>query len=166
MGFYSKGLADSTYCLTAYQGNDKHIIFSDNMTITILGDKLFKGHTEIETIEIPDTVTQIAGWVFDGCINLKEIKLPEGLIDMWQYALTRTSIETIDIPGSLQRVIPFTFNECHELKTVVFNEGTTKVDAWAFKNCENLVEVYVPESLIEINDKAFEGCPNVKIIKK
>jgi ferredoxin len=48
----------------------------------------------------------------------------------------------------------------------VFNEGTTKVDAWAFKNCENLVEVYVPSSLTEINEKAFEGCPNVKIVKK
>lgn len=165
MGYYSKELADGTYCLTGYQGQDKHVTFPDNITVTILGDKLFKNHDEIESIDIPDTVTQIGGWVFDGCTNLKQISLPDGLIDMWQYALTRMSIESIDIPGSLHRIIPFTFNECHQLKTVVINEGTSKIDAWAFKNCENLEEVHLPSST-EIHENAFEGCPKVKIIKK
>lgn len=165
MGFMYKGLADESFCLTGYEGNKKEVIFPENITITILGDKLFKNHKEIEHIEIPDSVTQIGGWVFDGCDNLKAIKLPPNLTDMWQYAMTRSAIEEIDIPGSLRNIIPFTFNECKNLKKVIINEGTTTISAWAFKNCVNLEEVYVPASTV-IHDNAFEACEKVKIIRK
>lgn len=161
MGFYNKMVPDGTYCLTGYNGNDTHIDFPSNIAVSILGDFLFKGHTEIETVSIPDTVTQLGGFVFDGCSNLKSIILPPNLVDMWQYALTRTSIEEIEIPGSVHRIIPFTFNQSKELKKVVFNEGTKRIDSWAFKECTSLTDVYLPTSLTEISDKAFEGCGEI-----
>jgi hypothetical protein len=165
MSFYYKGLADGTYCLTSYNGNATHVTFPENITISILGDKLFKNRTEIESIDIPETVTQIGGWVFDGCVNLKTLKLPPQLTDMWQYALTRMSIEEIEVPSSLKAIIPFTFNECKSLKRVVINKGTHTINAWAFKNCEQLEEVILPKE-INIHENAFSGCPNVIIIKK
>lgn len=165
MGFYYKDVPDGTYCLTGYEGNDTHVAFPKNIVISILNDKLFKGHTEIESVDIPETVTQIGGFVFDGCTNLKSIKLPPNLIDMWQYALTRMSIETIEIPGSLKAIIPFVFNQCNSLKTVVIHEGCRQIDAWAFKDCTALSDVYIPASLTQISDKAFEGCGDVNIIK-
>lgn len=166
MGFYYKMVPDGTYCLTGYEGKDEQITFPSNITISILGDKLFKGHTEITKVEIPDSVTQIGGFVFDGCSNLKTLKLPPHLDDMWQYALTRISVEEIIIPGSLKEIIPFTFNEAKSLKTVTIEEGCKKIDAWAFKNCTALETVYLPTTMMDVHDKAFEGCGNVELIKK
>lgn len=164
MSYLYKAVPDGTYCLTNYNGHEKHIELPHHLKVSILGDKLYKGHTEIESIELPETITQIGGFVFDGCENLKKLQLPPHLKDMWQYALTRMSIETIEIPASLSAIIPFTFNECKQLKTVTF-KGPIRLDAWAFKNCESLADVYFKDADVTIHPKAFEGCPNVKIHK-
>ncbi len=161
MGFYYKMVPDGTYCLTQYTGSSSHVAFPNNITISILNDSLFKGHTEIESIDIPESITQIGGFVFDGCTNLKSLKLPDHLEGMWQYAMTRTSLEEIEIPGSIQAIIPFTFSQSKSLRKVILNEGTKEISAWAFKDCEALTDVYLPASLTIIHDQAFEGCPDI-----
>jgi len=165
MSFYYKQVPDDTYCITGYTGKEKHIEFPSNITITILNDSIFKGHTQIESVIIPDTVTQIGGFVFDGCSNLKSITLPPNLKDMWQYAFTRTSIEEIEIPGTVRRIIPFTFNASKALKKVVINEGTIEISAWAFKDCTGLTDVYLPASMEEVHENAFEGCGQITFHK-
>ena len=166
MAFYSKMLPDETYCINGYEGKASHIEFPKNIVITILHDDLFKGHTEIESVELPSTVTEIGGFMFDGCTNLKSIKLPPNLHSMWQYAFTRTSIEEIEIPGSVLSIIPFTFYQSKKLKRLVLNEGTKSIGAWAFKDCMALKDVYLPASLTDISDKAFEGCGQINFHKK
>lgn len=165
MGFFFKVIPGQTYCITGYEGSDKHVEIPTNITVTILHDFLFKGHTEIESVKIPDTVTQMGGFLFDGCTNLKELTLPPSLEDLWQYALTRTSIEEIEIPGSVKQIIPFTFSQSKALKRVIFNEGTTRIGARAFKDCTALTEVYLPSTLTSIDEDAFEGCGDIKFIK-
>ena len=161
MAFSYRIIEDYTHCITAYQGHDQEVVIPDNLGATVLYDDLFKGHTEITSVKIPDSITQIGGFVFDGCFNLKEINLPPNLVDMWQYALTRCGIETISIPGSVRTVIPFTFYQCKALKSVTFHEGTQKICARAFKECTELRDVYLPKSLRDIHDLAFEGCSNL-----
>ncbi|PLX32771.1 MAG: hypothetical protein C0604_04750 [Clostridiales bacterium] len=165
MGFYSKMVPDGTYCINGYKGSEKHVVFPKNIVITILHDDLFKGHAEIESVELPDTVTEIGGFIFDGCTGLKSIKLPQNLRSMWQYEFTRTSIEEIEIPGSVESIIPFTFFQSNKLRKVFLNEGTTKISAWAFKECTALTDVYLPSSLSDISDKAFEDCGEINFHK-
>lgn len=159
--FYNKMVPDGTYCLTGYKGNDAHVDIPTNITVTVLNDFLFKNHTEITSVTIPDTVLEIGGFIFDGCTGLKSVEIPSSVVSMWQYAFTRTSLEEVEIPGSIKRIIPFTFFDSRDLKVVRFNEGTEKVLAWAFKDCVSLTDVYLPESLIDISDKAFEGCGEI-----
>lgn len=166
MGFYSKMVPDGTYCINGYEGKASHIEFPKNIVITILHDDLFKGHTEIESVNIPESVTEIGGFVFDGCTGLKTLNLPPNLQSMWQYALTRTAIEEIEIPGSLRSIVPFTFYRSNLLRKVIINEGTENISAWAFKDCTALTDVYLPPSLTEISDKAFEGCGKITFHRK
>ena len=166
MNFFYKMVPDGTYCLTEYTGNEKHIELPNTIVVSIINDNLFKGHTEIESVNMPNTITQLGGFIFDGCSNLKSIKLPSNLKDMWQYAMTRTSIKEIEIPGSLHKLIAFAFYQSKSLKKVVFNEGTKSIGPWAFKDCTALTDVYLPTSLTEISDKAFEGCGKITFHKK
>lgn len=92
--------------------------------ILVVYDDIFKGNKELERAEFPDSVIEIGGFVFDGCENLKQVKLPSNLKDFWQYAMTRCGIEEIEIPGSVTRIASFAFNQCDQLKTVKINEGT------------------------------------------
>lgn len=148
-------------CLMGCRGDGEEAVVPTDKKIVIVGDDIFKGHKELVCVEFPDTISEIGGFVFDGCENLKKVKLPLNLKDFWQYAMTRCGIEEIEIPGSVKHIASFTFNQCNQLTTVRINKGTRKILSWAFKDCVNLTDVYLPATIIEISDKAFEGCPNV-----
>ena len=162
MDFFFKPIPFGGICITSYTGNSKHVEIPTNLNYNVLSDFIFKGHTEIESINMPDTITQLGGFIFDGCSNLKSVTLPPKLEDMWQYALTRTSFEEIEIPGTVKKIVPFTFFDSKLLKKVIFNEGTERISANAFKGCESLEEIYVSENT-EISDRAFEGCGEVRV---
>jgi len=153
-------------CLMECSGGGEEAIIPNDRNIIIVGDDVFKGRKELVRVEFPDTISDIGGFIFDGCENLKEVKLPSKLKAFWQYAMTRCGIEEIEIPGSVERIVPFTFNQCDQLRTVRINEGTRKILSWSFKNCANLKDVYLPSTINEISDKAFEGCPNVVLHQK
>lgn len=166
MNFYWKEVPDHTYCITSYKGNDKHVEFPGHIEITILSDNLFKGNTTLESIVIPDTVTQIGGFMFDGCTNLKSVKLPPNLEDMWHYAFVRTSIEEIEVPGTVRTICPFTFYDSKNLKKVVLNEGTKRIKGSAFKDCTALTDVYLPSTIESIHEDAFLGCSDITFHRK
>lgn len=157
---------DFGMCLMEATGDGVEAIIPTDKDILIVGDDLFKGRKELERVEFPDTVIEIGGFIFDGCENLKFVKLPSNLKDFWQYAMTRCGIEEIEIPGSVERIASFTFNQCDQLTTVRINEGTKKILPWAFKDCTYLKDVYLPTTIETISDKAFEGCPKVVLHRK
>lgn len=161
MAFFTYKLVDDeTYAIMTYEGDDEEVTIparNGGKPVTILYDDLFKNHKELKKVNIPDTVTNIGGFVFDGCENLKSVRLPEGLEEMWQYAFVRSSIEIIEIPGSVTSIVPFTFKDCKNLTTVVIRKGVKRIRAKAFEGCENLELVAIPSD-IEISHDAFNGC--------
>ena len=165
--FTFKMIDNETYAVMSYSGDEKEVTVPSEYLerpVTILFDDIFKGHTEIEKVNIPDTVTDIGGFVFDGCVNLKEIKLPAMLQNMWQYAFVRSSIEKIDIPAGVKYIIPFTFKDCKDLKEVTIHEGTIGIRALAFQNCTGLRKVTAPSDIV-IDKDAFNGCTELIINK-
>lgn len=50
-------------------------------------DKAFRGLTDLESITIPNSVTEIYQRVFSGCKNLKKIVLPNKLEFIGGYSL-------------------------------------------------------------------------------
>jgi hypothetical protein len=162
--FYYRMIDDESFCLTGYYGNDTSVVVPEcSGKLTVIFDDIFKRHPEITHIEMPDTVTDIGGFVFDGLWNLKELRLSKSLKNLWQYAITRCGIETVELPEGVKTVSMFAFNECKNLKSVYLPTGTSHILAWAFKNCTSLRDVYVRNPNIEISPKAFEGCPPVNV---
>ena len=135
---------DGTYAVMSYEGDEPDVVIPaqyGGMDVTVLGDDLFKGHSEIRSVKIPDCVRAIGSCAFDGRDQLHEIRLPESLEDMWQYAFARSGIETIILTDRIRSIVPFTFKDCERLKTVICNSGLKEICAWAFDGCGNLDEV-------------------------
>ena len=155
--FYYRMVDDGTYCITGYEGDESEVVIPTDKVFTILSDKVFRGHSEITSIQIPDTVTDIGEFVFDGCVNLRHLKLPANLRTLWGYSFVRCGIEEIVLPDHLRIIPPFAFKECKNLRRVVCGAGLEKIYSWAFGGCELLTE----ENLIhgpgvEISPMAFE----------
>lgn len=130
-----------SFCAVCYQGDAAEVVIPQThwgRPVTILFDDLFKGHAEVRSVAIPDTVTEIGGFVFDGCINLRHINLPAALESMWQYAFTRCGLETIVLPDRVTQIIPYTFMDCKRLRQVRCGSGMRKIFAHSFKGCDSL----------------------------
>lgn len=129
------------------------------------------GGSVIEHVELPSTLRRIEYNVFEGCRNLKDISLPEGLTYIGERCFMDSALESIAIPAKLSKVDSSAFTGCERLKRVEFLEGRTTfgtVDdgVWnaIFKEC-NVEEVTLPSTLLEISPKVFEGCDSLMTVR-
>ena len=155
--YYYKRVEDGTYCVTGYEGDEQDVVIPEDRVITMVYDKVFRGHSEIRSIHIPDTVTDLGEFVFDGCENLRHLALPAHLKTLWGYTFTRCGIEEIILPDGLRIIPPFAFKECKNLRRVVCGRRMEKIHAWAFAGCDQLAkEGLVHGPGVEISPQAFE----------
>ena len=155
--FFYRPNEDGTYCVIGYRGDEADVVIPDTYggaPVTVLFDNLFKGHPEITFVRIPDTVTDIGEFVFDGCVNLRHIDLPRELINLWGYTFARCGIEEIVLPDKLTSLPPFAFKDCKRLKKVVCGAGMWKIYAWVFGGCDALEE-FIPGPGVQISPEAF-----------
>ena len=163
--FVFKRIDDGTYSAVQYTGDEAEVVIPSvhaGQPVTVLYDRLFRGHTEIRTIAIPGTITDIGAFVFDGCDNLREIVLPQSLKYLWQYAFVRSSIEEIILPEQIRTLAPYTFKDCKRLKRVVCNKKLQAIKGRAFEGCDRLEDL-VHEPGLLISPSAFGEKQNLKV---
>ena len=158
---------EQSYTVIRYNGANEDVVIPGvflGKPVTILFDKLFAGHKEIRSVSIPDTVTDIGEFAFDGCLNLHHIELPSGLLYLWGYTFCRSGIEEIVLPDPVKVIPPYAFKDCKNLRKVICGSGLKKISHWAFGGCEQLSEV-VHDPSVEISPKAFEQNEEILEIK-
>ena len=159
--FLFKMTEAETFSVTGYTGDEAEVVIPKmhwGRPVTVLFDDLFKGHAEITSVRIPDTVTDIGEFAFDGCRNLRHVELPEDLEHIWPYAFARCGIEEIRLPDKILSVAPFTFKDCRDLKKIVCGSGMKKIYGYAFSGCESLSELLFAPG-VNIDPLAFETKP-------
>ena len=97
----------------------------------------------LEVIDIENTATSIISErAFEGCSNLKEIKLPKYLIDTGWYAFCDCSnLTNIDLPFSVKK-ISNSFRGCSSLTSVTLGRRVQSVDIQSFYLCGNIQEIH------------------------
>ena len=100
--------------------------------------------------ELPD-------FVFNNWTNLVSIALPASASEMpYQMLKGCTSLTHIDIPASIKEVGGFM--DCSSLKSIVLPEGVEALHYRAFQNCSNLESITFPGTIKEIGGASFWGC--------
>lgn len=155
--------------LTRYFGDTADVVIPDTFQgykVSFIGHSVFNSDS-LQTVTVPDSVTDIQDYAFASNINLKRIKLPETL----QYLGTNVffncqSLESIELPASLKKIDSFAF--CASgLKSITIPESDTltSLPQFAFYQCPNLEEVILPVTMTNIPDDAFNDCPDNLVLK-
>ncbi len=120
---YTFSLEETTneYTLTKYYGTEEEVVIPDafnNISITSIGNSAFLGCMNLKNILIPEGVKNIGEYAFDCCINLTSINIPSSL---------------------------------------------TSIGKYAFNYCVNLISIIIPSNVINIGECAFYYCTNTII---
>ena len=165
----------------------KTALFLDNSNLkeitlpsrfTSIGN-LFANCTKLETINMPDTITQFPDYSFIGCpaltnftINGSEsatfgsgydtFKLENHAVyDTQENRLllyyARTAEEVPVISSGTQYISNYAFDDC-SITSVTIPGTVSLITAYAFQNCKKLTSVTISEGTTKISGLAFRGC--------
>ena len=100
------------------------------------------GRQYTRTVEIPNNVTTIGDYAFNGCTGLTNITLPDSLTTINQYAFNGcTGLTNITLPDSLTTIKTSAFGGCTSLTEIDLNNVTTFLGGMHFQNCSSLRKV-------------------------
>ena len=157
--------------ITKYNGNVAALDIPDTIDgykVTVIGLNVFKNRTELRTVTLPDSVTEIEADAFSGCSNLSNVKLPKNVTSIRRGAFNNCDqLTSIEIPKSLQTGGNYSggaFENCDNLKEVTFEAGTAKIAYCLFNYCTGLETVAIPDGVTTIGDSAFANCKNLKTL--
>ena len=81
----------------------------------------FEGCNNLTSVELPTSLTSIAGGAFAGCKNLVHIELPTNLTDIGLRAFCGCSnLKSIEIPENVEQIRAGAFSGCQNLTNIIF----------------------------------------------
>ena len=146
----------------------KDIWFSD---LTKASNKAFGvGYEQVKEllvdVVIPEGVVTLPDHMFDGCVNLKSVKLPSTLKSISAGLFQEcTELESIEIPNGVEEIKIYAFNNCEKLKTLVIPDSVKHIGDTVCARCKNLQNVEMSDSVTELGAYAFYKCEKLKSIK-
>ena len=112
--------------------------------------------TNLETINIPDSVITIGNYAFYNCQRLTTLTIPDAVTSIGNSAFYYcSSLQTINIPDGVTTIEDYTFYNCSNLRILTLGNNVTSIGNSAFGYC-NLETLIIPDSVITIGDNAFE----------
>ncbi len=172
--------------ITDYTGTEKNVVIPETINgvpVKKISTFCCYNNEVIESLVIPDSVTEIYGCAFAGCDNLKSVTLPKypEIFDGTTFKYTPFYDELIKSLGNEpyisngvlvfakhvtgDYVVPDTVKSISQsafsggkITSVTIPESITFLDRYAFSCCDNLVSVALPETIEFIGRDCFEGC--------
>jgi hypothetical protein len=108
--------------IAEYAGNKSAVRIPphiQNLPVTRIGTEAFQENKDITSVTIPDSVTGIESWAFNGCGSLASVTIGNGVTIIGYQA----------------------FKECDSLASVIIPESVTSIRQNAFQWCTSLTSV-------------------------
>lgn len=141
--------------------------------ISTLGESAFY-NTSIEQAILADEITVIPKSAFQGCERLTTLNLPSSLVELGDYALSKTNLNRLDFPASFTTLGVDALKDIPGLENISVDSENTVYDSR--NNSNALIETatnaiilgsgntIVPDTVTSIADYAFYGNQKIQTI--
>lgn len=101
-----------------------------NYTVTSIGDKAFRGATQLNAIVLPMGIKSIGNFAFEGCVSLQSIIFPANKVELGQGV----------------------FFKCESLKNITLGSEWTHIDLAMFQWSHKLNHLFIPAKIRQIKN--------------
>ena len=129
--------------------------------VTTIGEYAFQGCSLLETIDLND-VTSISSYAFSSCVNLHEIDL-KNVTTLGNYAFNGCSSFKIINTKNISVLSTAAFRYCFSLETAICRNVAT-MDGLCFWNDNKLKYVDCRNATSIRSSNVFEGCSSLELI--
>lgn len=134
-------------------------------SVTSIGEFAFEGCSSLVSITIPDSVTRIDNYAFQNCSNLTSISIPDFVTYIGDNAFSGcNSLSSVAIPDSVIYIGAWAFSYCYSLTSVTIPNSVTYIGSYAFCNCSSLTSITLSNSLTFIDYCVFQECTNLSSV--
>ena len=144
--------------------NIKNVVVSDG--ITKIGDYLFRYCDTMESISLPNTLTEIGRMTFyphtddhvppSVSLGLSSITFPPNITTIGYCAFAGTRIREVIVPATVTSMGERAFTRCVHLTTVRFEAA--EIPQFAFVTCPNLSDVTLAKTVTKIGSHWINYC--------
>lgn len=124
-------------------GSITEITAEDLEGVTEINDYAFYGRSNLKSITLPDTVTNIGISACEGCSKL----------------------ETVIMSNNVTSISKKMFDNCYELKNITLPDTVTNIGERAFYLAKNLKELNIPDSVTSLYGSCFSGMFSVEELR-
>ena len=120
--------------------------------------------TKLQTLTLPDSVTQIGDSAFNNCKNLKLTELPGGVTQIGDFAFRGcTGITLTELPGGVEQIGDFAFYGCTGLDKIIMEPTTAPtINDSTFENTSTGLTFYVPKGGTGYDSGGWENLNTVE----
>ena len=129
-------------------------------SVTKLGYRMCSGCTALSEVRLPSGLTVIPDEAFDGCSSLRTVNFPDTLKEIRSDAFCGTDLTEFIAPDSLTDVWAYAFKDCGALSAVEL-KNVRSVGDGAFGNCTALRSIRLSDKMTELSDHIFDGCSSL-----
>ena len=141
----------------------KSVVIKDG--INIVGEAAFSDFLNVETVELPESITEIKRDAFDYNLELKNINLPENLKTIGKGAFgSCRKLEISEIPKNVKRIGEGAFEDCQTIKKFTFPNNVKKIERRVMGDNRNLQDVRLSSNATRICGGAFYNCKKLKVL--
>ena len=132
-------------------------------SVTSIGEYAFDGCSGLTSVTIPNSVTSIGNSAFYGCTGLTSVSIPNGVTSIGNSAFYGcTGLTSVTIPNSVTSIDPYAFYGCSGLTSVTIGNSVTIIGYRAFYGCSSLTSVTLNSNAILSN--SYTDSSNIKTI--
>lgn len=125
----------------------------------------FFGCESLMEVNIGPNVKRIPDNCFEDCIELKKVRLNEGLEEIGKNAFARTQITKVKLPSTIKLVDAYAFSDCQHLSSFTIPESGNNIkiksNVLEYANVSSLI---VPSSVTDVSKFAFSSMKDLKSV--
>lgn len=115
-------------------------------------------YTDLISINIPSSVTNIGYAAFESCDSLISVNIPNSVTNIDDFAFWGcSSLPSITIPSSVTNIGLAAFYFCHSLSAITIPDGVKTIGNLAFAFCDSLESITIANSVTKIEANPFVG---------